>query len=141
MAMSVNRSEVAGPIVDTDGDGVMQPASTWLTEPSNVQSIVYRKVNDAARLYPRTIASKLPVLICALFLRPIVIPSELCPNVLTQQLRDRASGANAIRERFVGSLRQVCLDHVLVIGGLQLIRILNEYGTYFNQARPHQGIT
>jgi hypothetical protein len=29
---------------------------------------------------------------------------------------------------------------MLVIGGLQLIRILNEYGTYFNPARPHQGI-
>ena len=51
-----------------------------------------------------------------------------------------APRANAICERFVGSLRRECLDHMLVIGGLQLIRILKEYGTYFNQARPHQGI-
>jgi putative transposase len=29
---------------------------------------------------------------------------------------------------------------MLVIGRLQLIRILQEYVTYFNQARPHQGI-
>jgi putative transposase len=51
-----------------------------------------------------------------------------------------APRANAICERFVGSLRRECLDHMLVIGGLQLIRILKDYGTYFNQARPHQGI-
>jgi hypothetical protein len=48
-----------------------------------------------------------------------------------------APRANAICERFVGSLRRECLDHMLVIGELQLIRILKEYGTYFNQARPH----
>ena len=51
-----------------------------------------------------------------------------------------ARRANAICERFVGSLRRECLDHVLVIGGLQLIRIPNECGTYFHQARPHHGI-
>jgi transposase InsO family protein len=51
-----------------------------------------------------------------------------------------APRANTICEGFVGSLRRECLDHMLVIGGLQLIRILNEYGTYFNPARPHQGI-
>lgn len=47
---------------------------------------------------------------------------------------------NAICERFIGSLRRECLDHMLVLGGLQLIRILKDYGTYFNQARLHQGI-
>jgi transposase InsO family protein len=48
--------------------------------------------------------------------------------------------ANAICERFVGSLRRECLDHVLVFGVRQLIRILSDYIRYFNQARPHQGI-
>jgi putative transposase len=51
-----------------------------------------------------------------------------------------APRANAMCERFVGSLRRECLDHMLVIGVLQLIRILKEYVSYFNQARPHQGI-
>src|SRR5260221_14130311 len=51
-----------------------------------------------------------------------------------------APRANAICERFVGSLRRECLDHRLVIGEPQLIRILKEYGSYFNPARPHQGI-
>jgi putative transposase len=52
----------------------------------------------------------------------------------------QAPRANAICERFVGSLRRECLDHVLVIGVPQLARILKDYIRYFNQARPHQGI-
>jgi len=51
-----------------------------------------------------------------------------------------APRANAICERFVGSLRRECLDHMLVIGELQLIRVLKGYVPYFNLARPHQGI-
>ena len=51
-----------------------------------------------------------------------------------------APRANAICERFVGSLRRECLDHMLVIGELQLLRVLKEYVSYFNPARPHQGI-
>jgi transposase InsO family protein len=52
-----------------------------------------------------------------------------------------APQANAICERFVGNVRRECLDHVLVMGVLQLIRILKEYVAYFNHARPHQGIS
>jgi hypothetical protein len=48
-----------------------------------------------------------------------------------------ASSANAIGERFVGSLRRECLDHVLVLGDLPLVRVLGEYSGYFNGARPH----
>jgi transposase InsO family protein len=48
--------------------------------------------------------------------------------------------ANAICERFIGSLRRVCLDYVLVLSVRQPLRILTEYVRYFNQSRPHQGI-
>ncbi len=51
-----------------------------------------------------------------------------------------APRANAICERFVGSVQRECLDHVLVLGVRQLVRILKEYECYFNQARPMQGI-
>jgi putative transposase len=51
-----------------------------------------------------------------------------------------APRANAICERFVGSLRRECLDHVLVIGVRQLNLLLKDYIVYFNQAWPHQGI-
>jgi putative transposase len=43
-------------------------------------------------------------------------------------------------ERFIGSLRRECLDHVVLHGEVHLQRVLAEYGSYFNGARPHQGI-
>jgi putative transposase len=52
----------------------------------------------------------------------------------------KAPRANAICERFIGSLRRECLDHLLVLDKRQLTRVLKEYVSYFNPARPHQGI-
>jgi putative transposase len=51
-----------------------------------------------------------------------------------------APRANAICERFLGSVRRECLDHLLILHEKQLQRVLNAYVCYFNQARPHQGI-
>jgi len=51
-----------------------------------------------------------------------------------------APRANAVCERFLRSVRQECLDHLLVFRDKQLQRVLNQYVAYFNQARPHQGI-
>ena len=48
--------------------------------------------------------------------------------------------ANAICERFLGSVWRECLDHILVLGELHLYRVIREYVAYFNRARPHQGI-
>jgi transposase InsO family protein len=52
----------------------------------------------------------------------------------------RAPRANAVCERFLGSVRRECLDHVLVLGEGHLRRVLREYVAYFNRDRPHQGI-
>jgi putative transposase len=51
-----------------------------------------------------------------------------------------APRANAICERFLRSVRQECLDHLFILQEKQLQRVLNAYVSYFNQARPHQGI-
>jgi transposase InsO family protein len=51
-----------------------------------------------------------------------------------------APRANAICERFMRSVRQECLDHLLILQERQLQLVLNAYVVYFNQARPHQGI-
>lgn len=52
----------------------------------------------------------------------------------------RTPRANALCERFIGSARRECLDHVLLLGEAHLRRALREYVTYFNGVRPHQGI-
>ena len=52
----------------------------------------------------------------------------------------RAPKANAICERFLGSVRRECLDHILILSERHLYRVVKEYMAYFNYARPHQGI-
>ncbi len=52
----------------------------------------------------------------------------------------RTPKANAICERFLGSVRRECLDHILVLGEQHLYRVIREYVAYFNRTRPHQGI-
>lgn len=60
----------------------------------------------------------------------------------------RAPKANALCERFLGSVRRECLDHILILGESHLYRVIKvhperrrrKYVQFFNQARPHQGI-
>jgi putative transposase len=52
----------------------------------------------------------------------------------------RAPKANAFAERWIRSLREECLDHLLIINERHLRRVLIEYITFYNQARPHQGL-
>lgn len=52
----------------------------------------------------------------------------------------RAPNANAVSERFLRSVRNECLDHVLVMSEEHLASILRSYCDHFNSARPHQGI-
>jgi putative transposase len=52
----------------------------------------------------------------------------------------RAPRANAICERFLGSVRRECLDHFLILHEKQLYHLLKAYVVYYNQARPHQGL-
>jgi transposase InsO family protein len=52
----------------------------------------------------------------------------------------RAPNMNAVCERFLGSLRRECLDHVLVLDDRHFQRVIVEYVRYHNGARPHQGL-
>ena len=50
----------------------------------------------------------------------------------------RAPEANAICERFLGSARRECLDHILVLGEQHLHQVIREFAAYLNRARSHQ---
>jgi putative transposase len=50
-----------------------------------------------------------------------------------------APRANALVERFLRSVRQECLDHLLLLSAAHLRRALREYVAYFNRDQPHQG--
>ncbi len=52
----------------------------------------------------------------------------------------QAPRANAVCERFLGSARRECLDHLLLLGEKHLHRVIKEFVRYYNRSRPHQGI-
>jgi putative transposase len=52
----------------------------------------------------------------------------------------RAPRANAIAERFIGTLRRECLDHLLIIGPRHLTAVLREYIEHYNGHRPHRAL-
>jgi putative transposase len=57
----------------------------------------------------------------------------------------QAPRANAFAERWVRSVREECLDHILVLNENHLRNMLREclreYTNYYNYSRPHQGIS
>jgi putative transposase len=53
----------------------------------------------------------------------------------------QAPNANAFAERWVRTVREECLDHILILNETHLRRVLGEFiKDYYNVARPHQGI-
>lgn len=52
----------------------------------------------------------------------------------------RAPNANVYAERWIRSVREECLDKLLIINQTHLRRVMREYIEFFITARPHQGI-
>jgi len=48
--------------------------------------------------------------------------------------------ANAYAERFVRTVRNECLDWLLIIGRRHLEKVLRTYIQHYNQERPHRGL-
>ena len=52
----------------------------------------------------------------------------------------QAPRANAFAERWVGTVRRECLDHLLTVSRRQIESVLGEYVRHYNGARPHRGL-
>lgn len=52
----------------------------------------------------------------------------------------QAPRANAICERFIGTLRREVLDRLLIVNEHHLRRVLTEYLLHYNTARPHHAL-
>jgi transposase len=52
----------------------------------------------------------------------------------------QAPKANAVAERWVGTVRRECLDHILILGRRHLERVLTIYAAHYNRERPHRGL-
>src|SRR5258706_767139 len=45
---------------------------------------------------------------------------------------------NGFDERLIGSIRNECVDHVIVLGEMHLRRVLKSYADYYNSVRTHR---
>jgi len=52
----------------------------------------------------------------------------------------RAPRANAVAERFVGTVRRECLDRMLILGRRHLTTVLDEFVDHYNFHRPHRSL-
>ena len=52
----------------------------------------------------------------------------------------RSPWQNPFAERLIGSVRRECLDHVIVLSGAHLLRVLSEYLEYYHETRAHQSL-
>ena len=52
----------------------------------------------------------------------------------------QAPQANSFAEHWVRSVREECLDHILIVNQNHLRRVSKEYINYYNHHRPHQVI-
>ena len=52
----------------------------------------------------------------------------------------RAPNCNAFAERFVRSIKEECLDRMILFGDASLRRALREYAAHYHSERNHQGV-
>ena len=52
----------------------------------------------------------------------------------------QAPQANAYAERFVRTVRNECLDWLLILGRRHLEHVLRTYVQHYNRERPHRGL-
>jgi putative transposase len=55
------------------------------------------------------------------------------------RLPPRSPNLNAFAERFVRSIKEECLDHLILFGEASLQRALDNYIEHYHHERPHQG--
>jgi transposase InsO family protein len=52
----------------------------------------------------------------------------------------RAPKASAVAERWVRTVRNECLDHILVFGRRHLEQVVRDYAAHYNAERPHRSL-
>ncbi len=61
-------------------------------------------------------------------------------GVTTVKLPPRSPNLNAFAERFVRSIKEECLDRVVILGERHLLHLLQQYVAHYHSERNHQGL-
>src|SRR5262249_7361920 len=77
--------------------------------------------------------------------RDQVYGAAATPRLSAMRIRDKpiAPGSpwqNGVAERFIGSIRRECVDHLIVLGETHLRRVLKSYARYYNEMRTHRSL-
>jgi transposase InsO family protein len=107
------------------------PSGTWITQQARNLMIDSRGREHPARFLIRDRDAKFSAAFDEVF------RSEGIQVIRTPF---RAPNANAHAERLVRTLREECLDWLLVIGRRHLERVLREYVDHCNRERPHRAL-
>jgi putative transposase len=109
-----------------------QPTAAWITQ--QARQLIW-ELHESPQPPKRFLIHDRDTKFAASF--DAVFESEGIAIVLTPP---QASNANAFAERWIRSVREECLDQMLIFSPRSLHRVLTEYVAYYNRARPHQGL-
>jgi putative transposase len=109
----------------------VHPTSAWVTQQARQLRWTFDEEGRAMRFLIHDRDSKFTAAFNTVF------QAEGTTILLTPY---RAPNANAFAERWVRTVREECLNYLLIVNEAHLRRVLKEYIDYYNHARPHQGL-
>jgi putative transposase len=107
------------------------PTAAWVTQQARQFIWEFLQSNSTARFLIRDRDAKYTRAFDAVF------QSE---GVRVIRTPVRTPQANGFAERWIRSVREACLDRLLIVNQQHLKRVLQDYVAYDNEARPHQGL-
>src|SRR4030095_6126909 len=113
------RVHLAGVTTNPTGAWVAQQARKLLATLENDATAVRFLIHDRDSKFTRAFDDLWRAVGAEVILTPIQTPN-----------------ANAVAERWVGTVRQECLDHLLIAGRRQLLYVLHLYVEHYNRHRP-----
>jgi len=107
------------------------PTGQWLVQQARNLAMDLEDAGHSARFLIRDRDSRFTAAFDAVF-------TSIGADVI--KIPVRAPRANAIAERFVGSVRRELLDRILIVNTAHAAAVLHEYEDHFNSHRPHRAL-